>query len=274
MRVIYIAGTSHSGSTLLDLMLNAHPAILAGGEMLKLNRQLKVKDPRGNTYAPCACGAPSLWQCPFWSRVDARTRATSGKSLADLDMLDHGELDGSRAPNAIVFKAMADISGKPFVVDSSKLPKRLAHLRRLPDLDVYPVHIIREPKGQIHSVRRKHGGLVKHIFRYELVHAQIRRMLAGVPHSVIRYEDLVRDPKTALTSVLAPLGLDFDPRQLAWAEADKHEVAGNHMRFDTLSTLVLDTAWHDGLSPAQKLAIDAGTVLSRRALPDTGFVTG
>ena len=45
MRVIYIAGTSHSGSTLLDLMLNAHPAIFASGEVLKHNRQLKIKDP-------------------------------------------------------------------------------------------------------------------------------------------------------------------------------------------------------------------------------------
>jgi hypothetical protein len=34
MRVIYIAGTSHSGSTLLDLMLNAHPEIISVGEVL------------------------------------------------------------------------------------------------------------------------------------------------------------------------------------------------------------------------------------------------
>jgi hypothetical protein len=31
MRVIYIAGTSHSGSTLLDLMLNAPSSHLLGG---------------------------------------------------------------------------------------------------------------------------------------------------------------------------------------------------------------------------------------------------
>ena len=185
MRVIYIVGTSHSGSTLLDLMLNAHPAIFAGGEVLKLNRQLQVKDPRWDIYAPCACGVPSLWQCPFWSRVDERTRTTSGKSLVDLDVLDHAELDPSRAPNAILFEAMAETSGKPFIVNSSKLPKRLSYLLRLKDLDVYPVHLIREPKGQIHSVRRKHGGLVKHIFRYELIHAQISRMLRSVPHSLI-----------------------------------------------------------------------------------------
>lgn len=274
MRVIYIAGTSHSGSTLLDLMLNAHPEIFAGGEILKLNRQLKIKDPRRDIYAPCACGAPSLWQCPFWSRVDARVRATAGKPLIELDMLDYSERDGTRASNAVMFKTVAEISGKNFVVDSSKLPKRLSYLMSLEDLDVYPVHLIREPKGQIHSVRRKHGGLVKHIFRYELVHAQISRLLKAVPHSVVRYEDLVSDPEAALNSVLDPLGLSFDPRQLAWASAEKHEVAGNHMRFDASSALVLDNSWRDGLSAVQKFAIDAGTSISRRTLPATGVVAG
>jgi hypothetical protein len=51
---------------------------------------------------------------------------------------------------------------------------------------------------------------------------------------------LVRDPKAALQSILQPLGLDFDPRQLAWTEAELHEVAGNHMRFGETSELVLD----------------------------------
>jgi hypothetical protein len=45
------------------------------------------------------------------------------------------------------------------------------------------------------------------------------------------------------------------------------------MRFDASSTLVLDTSWRDGLSAAQKPAIDTGTVLSRRMLPATGAVS-
>jgi hypothetical protein len=272
MRVIYIAGTSHSGSTLLDLMLNAHPAIFASGEVLKLNRQLKVKDARKGTHAHCACGAPSLWECRFWSAVDRRTIETSGKSLIDLDMLDYRDEDSASAPNAIVFKAMAEMSGKSFVVDSSKLPGRLSYLMRLKDLDVYPVHLVREPKGQINSVVRKHGGFLKHIFRYELIHEQIRRSLRSVPHSVVHYEDLVRDPKSALRSILQPLGLDFDPRQLDWAQAEKHEVAGNHMRFDATSELVLDESWRQSLSPLKQRAIEFGTLLSRRTLPKTGAV--
>ena len=46
MKVIYIAGTSHSGSTLLDLMLNAHPEIISVGESINLPRHLGYKMPR------------------------------------------------------------------------------------------------------------------------------------------------------------------------------------------------------------------------------------
>ncbi len=274
MRVIYIAGTSHSGSTLLDLMLNAHPDIAAAGELLKLNRQFKEQADRKRALVPCSCGAPSLRDCPFWSAVDAHAREASGKSLADLDMQDYATYPQDASPNEIVFKAMAEISGRNFIVDSSKLPRRLSYLLGLKGLNLYPIHLVRDPKGQINAVARKHGGFLKHIFRYELIHAQIRRALRSVPHSVVHYEDLVREPEATLRGVLAPLGLGFDPRQLAWAEAEKHEVAGNHMRFDATSKLVLDEAWKDALSPIKKLAIDVGTLRSRELLPKTRYVAG
>jgi hypothetical protein len=274
MRVIYIAGAAHSGSTLLDLMLNAHPDIVSVGEVLKLNRQLAYRDPERKIYAPCSCGAPSLLQCKFWSAVDAETRRVAGKSLSELEILDDGEGDPRRAPNVILFKAIATVSGKNFIVDSSKIPRRLSQLTQFPELEIYPVHLVRDPKGQIASVMRKHGGFLKNIVRYEIVQEQIRRKLTSVPHSVVRYEDLVRDPERSLNSILQPLGLSFDRRQLDWAEADKHIVAGNHMRYQTTSSLVLDEKWKERLTATQQHIVDLGTVRSRRLLPPTGYIAG
>ena len=274
MRVIYIAGAAHSGSTLLDLMLNAHPEIVSVGEVLKLNRQLGYRDPERKNYVPCSCGAPSLLQCKFWSAVDAEIRATAGKSLTELDVLDSDTRDPHYAPNVTMFKAIAAVSGKNFIVDSSKIPRRLSQLMQFPELDVYPVHLIRDPKGQIASVMRKHGGFLKNIVRYEIVQEQIRRKLKSVPHSVVRYEDLVRDPERSLNSILQPLGLSFDRRQLSWAEAEKHIVAGNHMRHDTTSSLALDDKWRERLTASQQCIIDLGTTRSRRLLPPTGFIAG
>lgn len=274
MRVIYIAGAAHSGSTLLDLMLNAHPDIVSVGEVLKLNRQLAFRDPERKRYAPCSCGASSLWDCKFWSAVDVKTKVSAGKSIAELDILDSAARDPHYAPNVILFDAIAAVSGKNFIVDSSKIPRRLGHLMQLPELEIYPVHLVREPKGQIASVMRKHGGFLKNIVRYEIVQEKVHRKLKSVPHSVVRYEDLVRDPESTLRSILQPLGLNFDRRQLSWAEAEKHIVAGNHMRFETKSKLVLDERWRERLTARQQHIVDLGTMRSRRLLPSTGFIKG
>jgi hypothetical protein len=88
----------------------------------------------------------------------------------------------------------------------------------------------------------------------------------------VHYENLVRDPPATLKTNLEPIGLSFDPRQLAWAEAEKHEIAGNHMRFDDTSELVLDEGWRKSLSPLRRRAIDFGTLISRQTLRKTGSV--
>jgi hypothetical protein len=272
MVVVYITGASHSGSTLLDLMLNAHPAMVSVGEMLKLNRQLKPRNSEAGQFPKCSCGAASLWECSFWSRVNEHIRQTQGKSLAELDVQDYSSVDG--ATNVTVFKAIAKVSKRKFVVDSSKMPRRLSHLMKLGELNVYPIHLVRDPMGQVFSVRRKQGGLLTPLFQYEVVHAQIHRALRTVPHTVVRYEELVSEPRRTLNAILEPLGLSFHPQQLAWAEQEKHLVAGNHMRWKSHSDLILDERWKEGLSKVQKLLIYLGTVLSRHLLRHSGFTVG
>lgn len=261
MRVIYIAGTAHSGSTLLDMMLNAHPAIVSVGELVNLNR---VKFKKGKAKPTrCACGAVGLLQCAFWSRVDRRVRERGGGSIAELDLHEPSQGEGGLEPNVLLFRAIAEVSGKDIIVDSSKLPGRLKYLMGLDGLEVYPIHLVRKPAGQITSVIAKHG-LMKSILYYEVVHAQIRQLVRPVPHGFVRYEELVTDPERTLQRALEPLDLDFDPRQLAWAAAERHSFAGNHIRFQEKSELVLDEAWKTKLTPAQKLLIDLGTVVSQR----------
>lgn len=268
MRVIYIAGASHSGSTLLDMMLNAHPEIVSLGEVYKLHiapRKLRTK-----IYFRCSCGADSVSRCPFWIRVNELTLKAANESLSELDLQNYRDLDGRTAPNAVLFRAVAEAAQESFVVDSSKSPRRLSYLMQVKGLDVYPIHLIRDPKGQICSALRKRSNFFKSLLHYEVVHEQLRRRLKSVPHTVVRYEDLVREPERTLRVVLEPLGLEFDPRQLQWAEQEKHLVAGNSIRRTTTSKLVLDERWKESLSPRQKLLIEFGTRRSRGLAQATG----
>jgi hypothetical protein len=266
MRVIYIAGASHSGSTLLDMMLNAHPEIVSVGEVLKLNRFKRSKS--GTPKEPkCACGARGLLRCDFWARVNERIRDTHGKTFVDLYVNDYRQYAGETDPNLILFKAIAEVAEKKFVVDSSKMPRRLRHLVDIPALNVHPIHLIRDPRGQIASVIAKNG-LLKSIFEHEVVQAQTRRILKSVPHVIVNYEVLVNYPEDTLQRILTPLGLKFVPQQLKWAQQERHSFAGNHVRMQKESELVLDERWKHRLSPRQISLIDLGTFLSRRSRPN------
>ena len=74
------------------------------------------------------------------------------------------------------------------------------------------------------------------------------------------------EPEQTLQTILEPIGLQFQPRQLSWAEQEKHTIAGNRMRRHQQSRLVLDEQWKTSLTGIQKALIDVGTVFSQRRM--------
>ena len=150
-----------------------------------------------------------------------------------------------------------------FVVDSSKHVTRLSLLIENPALDVFPVFLIRDPKGQICSSQSPSSSLVKLIGNYVRTNREIYELVKDRPHSVVRYEQLVRRPEQVLGLLMRQLGLSFDPRQLDWASQVRHNVGGNGMRRRNSSELKLDERWRDHFNLFQKIAIDAGTLLGR-----------
>src|SRR5476649_1432980 len=67
--VAYLLAASHSGSTLLALLLASHPEVCTTGEL----KATSLGDP--DTYR-CSCGAP-IRLCPFWNSV-SRAMAERG----------------------------------------------------------------------------------------------------------------------------------------------------------------------------------------------------
>jgi Sulfotransferase family len=284
LKVIFIAGASHSGSTLLDLMLNAHPEIVSAGELKQLGRYARLQKggrevtkrnkpkPEPST-AKCTCGAPTVWGCPFWSRVSGLTEGASGRTIADLNVEDYAEALSFATDNVVLFRAIATAAGKRHVVDSSKHRGRLKLLLQNPALDVFPVFLLRNPQGQICSSlkslsprenpRKKRPSLVQSILTYVQTNREIRRLLDGRPHAVVHYEELVHNPERTLRALMQQLGLGFHPGQLDWAAHERHNVGGNHARWRQTSELQLDERWREVLTLPQKIAIQLGTLPGR-----------
>jgi hypothetical protein len=260
LKVVFIASLSHSGSTLLDLMLNAHPEMISVGELKQLGRFARLE--KIGRRRRCTCGAASVYDCEFWSAVGVLTEA-AGRHLKQLNVEDYADRQSFDPDNAILFKAIADASGKDYVVDSSKHPARLMLLLENPEIDVFPVFLLRNPKGQIHSAQKTPTPLSKLISSYVRTNREIYGAVKDRPHAVVHYEELVRSPEDTLTGLMGALGLQFDRRQLDWASPVRHNVGGNGMRRGTSSELKLDDRWRDQLSLVEKMAIDIGTVPGR-----------
>jgi hypothetical protein len=174
-RLVYLLGPSHSGSTLLALLLGSHPEITTAGE-LKQTSLGNVERYR------CSCGE-EIRRCPFWDAVRRELRAAGwafepGDGSTDLAAgtgpyirrllrpLHRGpafefvrDLALYAAPgwpahlarwqqaNAQLTKVVCRLTSKELVVDSSKIAIRLKYLLRNPALDVRVLRVIRDGRA-------------------------------------------------------------------------------------------------------------------------------
>ena len=74
MKLIYIMGAGHIGSTVFDIALSAHPQIESLGEISKFHR-FAWKDDENRR---CACDKP-VYSCPFWSEVKQKWTKSTGE---------------------------------------------------------------------------------------------------------------------------------------------------------------------------------------------------
>ena len=245
IQLVYITGRGHSGSTLLDLLISAHSEVVSVGEAKCL-----VTRPD----EPCTCGAATVFVCPFWEKVDAALREKAGLRLRDID-IDSGDADTFAAHNRAFFQAVASVTGKRIILDSSKTVSRLEALLEAQIFPVQAIHLLRSPHGVVYSNAKRGREWLYHTYNYTYAMMKTRRLLEGRNHLEVRYEDIVRDPRQAVERIMEHLGLTFQSEQLEWAKPERHNIYGNPMRFATESTIRLDRKWRKGLSVRQKLVI-------------------
>jgi hypothetical protein len=174
-KLVYILAASHSGSTLLAMLLAAHPSVSTVGE-LKLGQLGDAE-----RYL-CSC-REKLTQCGFWAQLsvemkrrgyefDATRAATGLGSNATpyvarlLRPLHRGRfmetvrdallvcspswrrsLPIFQGRNAALIRSILTVANASAVVDSSKTGLRLKYLLRNPALDVRVVRLIRDGRG-------------------------------------------------------------------------------------------------------------------------------
>ncbi len=174
-RLAYILAASHSGSTLLAMLLGAHPDACTVGELKGASRGSP------DTYR-CSCGA-LIRECGFWRKISSAMQArghayevtsagtdikavrgtylprllrplhrTAGLELVRDTLLNlspewRTHLRRTQARNAALVETLQEVSGARVVIDSSKTGLRLKYLLRNPALEVRVIRLLRDGRG-------------------------------------------------------------------------------------------------------------------------------
>jgi hypothetical protein len=262
VRVIYVAGVSHTGSTLLGHILGELEETCYAGE-IRNTWQRGILENR-----ICTCNA-SFAECVFWQAVVERlpaaqqqaeklsalrrdaVRPSLGFPFTGTEMRQ-ADQTAFAAPTEALYTAVADVAGVRQLVDTSKSPLYAAFLNHLPTIDLRVVHIVRDPRATAYSHLRRHSFGYGEAFRLSLwwlrSNIAIEKLAgAGIPYARIRYEDLVEDPAESLDQVRDALGMSRSRLPIEGRVArlsQKHIFSGNRARGEVGTiTLRNDSEW-------------------------------
>jgi hypothetical protein len=292
--VLYIGGTGRTGSTLLTSMLGQYDQFFAAGELAFLWRFGLLSDGK------CGCGLPLL-TCPTWisiletsygsaSNVDAaemmRLRRRFNSKHMPL-MLTRGLrqrlMDSAGSFPATVeqlYHGMREATGTRVIVDSSKEPHYSYILRSRPSLDVYFLHVVRDPRAVAWSWTKKkketglptdaqmesRGSALSSLY-FDVSNVASEILWARSPdrYMFLRYEDFLDDPSTVLRAICRFVGEEIEPSAVLNGNQvtlrATHTAWGNPGRFDhgTLS-LRPDDSWRSRLPRSSRVAVTAMTL--------------
>lgn len=223
MKVIFILGTGHCGSTLLDLILGSHSKMFSLGEVYRV----VSSDPPVPICDICE------EDCEFW-------KPTLLKSIQNIytDNLPKQigrKLGVLEAIEVSFYKKLFEASKNNILIDSSKNPGWISRNgRKLRSSNIEPVliYLSRDGRAVVNSYFRKYP----------------ERGLEGISHNWnsritainecydswlseskihIRYKDLAKSPISTIKKLMEFIQLPFEEEMMRFWEHDHHLVNGN-----------------------------------------------
>lgn len=292
IKVLYISGAGRSGTTVLSAILGELQGFFFAGELVQLWAKLGIPG------WLCGCGE-GLEACEVWRGVrraypdvgDQRVAALMAGSL-------RGAIRAKKLPLALtpggqtqlfppevtrrlesLYRAIALVTRARVIVDTSKTPAYGRALQLLPKLEVYVLHIVRDPRavafswsrhkrhdsdgGEDSLFRLSRLGPANAALRWTAANAQAEAFWAFPKfrgYLRVRYEDFIRRPDAILPRIIDLV--DEESRPLAMLEGSEvrlgvnHSVAGNPNRHKGgLIQLREDREWENRMTRRDRAVV-------------------
>lgn len=294
-KVLFITGSGRCGSTILHDILGQVDGFTAIGELRYLWERSFIKN------RLCGCRL-QFSECDLW-------RAAVHEAFGGVDYVDAQEM--SRLTDSFrllhlpltllpyirrrlasqlneyldnfekLFRAIQATTGCRLIIDSSKVPQYGYLLRMIPMIELYVVHLIRDPRAVAYSWSRKRiyepditnpeymvqknsiSSSLQWIARN--ITAEIYLRQKPVRYMMLRYEDLINKPKESVKCILSMLeetaeDLSFIKQYSIKINKANHSVFGNPVRFRTGAVeLKVDNEWKARMRRLSKISVMALT---------------
>jgi hypothetical protein len=236
IKLLYIAGTGRNGSTLLERILNEIPGVFAAGEF--------GRNARYNHKKICLCGE-KLTVCPVWQAITNEINSqldeekflqldqkySIHKGIQQLKLLFQSEK--SRLSDdfkqylqglAIKYQSIHKHKSEQIITDSTIDALYGYYLSLIPSIDLYIVHLIRDPRGVSYSRQQLKFASPNAKKPWSRQVSTFKSALTWVKRNIfiemklarsgkylqVHYEDLVENPSAVVAKIANLLNLKLE----------------------------------------------------------------
>ncbi len=287
IKIVYLTGYGKSGATLIGRHLGNSKEAFFVGELKYFWKRGLLKNEE------CTCGE-KVDSCNFWKRVideyleffPSIDKESISNEFREFEKLKNyfklkkvEEIKGDNAlkllldkyleHNEKLYEIIAKVSGKNILVDISRIPGRLLALSFSNKIEIYPVYLMRDPRGMLNSFVQADNhwyGENRHSILKQLLTwnantffsiKHIKKLRVG-KFLFILYSDYVRNPSRELNQLDELINDEFNnevKNGKVFINLDPGQVfAGNRSRLVSGNvTITEDTKWKQQLSWLNKV---------------------
>ncbi len=273
IKLIYIVGTEHSGSTLLDLIIATSKEVFSVGE-LQFYTVYKNKEQISNANLAfiCTCKKP-FEKCSFWSGINQKgdyvIRLKKSKRESFKVMLyalfpfrmfsGNDRFDDSLSLLKEIYAQALKIKPElTYLLDSSKSFIRLFYYLRSPEIEVYPILLIRDGRGVINSRLRigQKIGFFAAMLQWIINCFISKRLIKDNPRAMhISYNLFCQDPTRYIRVLNKKLNINIPEESFLEqiAHTEYHNIDGNIIKFKKITEIHCDEKWKKEMSTIKKI---------------------